>query len=68
LNPKRDLLTLAERSLAEDELEIQKLLAQRAKVEDMIPAEINLGLYVVRTKRPMKVFCRSRSRRRAGAG
>jgi hypothetical protein len=34
--------------LAEDEMEINKLVEKRAKIDDMIPAEINLGLYIVR--------------------
>ena len=29
-------------------MEINKLVEKRAKIEDMIPAEINLGLYIVR--------------------
>ena len=35
-------------TLAEDEVEIQRLQELRAKIEDMIPSEINLGLYLVR--------------------
>ena len=29
-------------------MEINKLVEKRAKIDDMIPAEINLGLYIVR--------------------
>jgi dynein heavy chain len=38
-------------SLAEDQVEINKLLDARAQIEDHIPSEINLGLYVVRCSR-----------------
>ena len=35
-------------TLAEDEVEITKLLGLRARVEEFVPAEINLGLFTVR--------------------
>jgi dynein heavy chain len=35
-------------SLAEDDREIKKLLEERARVGDLIPQEINLGLFMVR--------------------